>query len=108
MRPETLNLYLGIGILIGIGGGYAIGENFKGRGVLGAVLGGLLGVIGWAILAVMEDHRRKCWACTSAIPQAAIRCPRCGTDLNAQPVQPVLPAQVQGYPVATPVRQAQR
>jgi len=40
------------GMAIGAVVGYLIG-NRKGRGVLGAVLGGLLGCIGWIIVAVI-------------------------------------------------------
>lgn len=47
-----------IGMAVGAGVGYLIGKN-KGRGVLGAVLGGLLGCIGWIIVAVLSPVGEK-------------------------------------------------
>ena len=44
-----------IGIVIGALVGWLIGKN-KGLGGLGLVLGGLLGVIGWIIVAVMKGN----------------------------------------------------
>jgi hypothetical protein len=45
-----------IGLVIGALVGWLIGKN-KGLGGLGLVLGGLLGVIGWIIVAVMKGNR---------------------------------------------------
>jgi hypothetical protein len=42
-----------IGLVLGALIGWLIGKN-KGLGGLGIVLGGLLGVIGWIIVAVMK------------------------------------------------------
>lgn len=42
-----------LGLVIGALIGWLIGKN-KGLGTLGIVLGGLLGVIGWIIVAVMK------------------------------------------------------
>jgi len=44
-----------IGIVIGALIGWLIGKN-KGLGGMGLVLGGLLGVIGWIIVAVMKGN----------------------------------------------------
>ncbi|HUS32374.1 MAG TPA: hypothetical protein VMZ53_27930 [Kofleriaceae bacterium] len=44
-----------IGIVIGALVGWLIGKN-KGLGGLGLILGGLLGVIGWIIVAVMKGN----------------------------------------------------
>lgn len=45
-----------VGLIIGALVGWLIGKN-KGLGALGAVLGGLLGIIGWIIVAVMKGNR---------------------------------------------------
>ncbi len=51
--PMWVNLAISvIGIAIGAVVGYLIGKP-RGRGPLGAVLGGLLGCIGWIIVAVL-------------------------------------------------------
>jgi hypothetical protein len=42
-----------IGLVIGALVGWLIGRN-KGLGGLGLILGGLLGIIGWIIVAVMK------------------------------------------------------
>ena len=44
------------GMIIGALVGWLIGKN-KGLGGLGAVLGGLLGLIGWIIVGVMKGNR---------------------------------------------------
>ena len=43
-------------IVVGALVGWLIGKN-KGLGGLGAVLGGLLGIIGWIIVGVMKGNR---------------------------------------------------
>ena len=45
-----------IGLVIGALVGWLIGKN-KGLGGLGLILGGLLGVIGWIIVAVMKGNK---------------------------------------------------
>ena len=44
-----------LGLVIGALVGWLIGKN-KGLGGMGIVLGGLLGVIGWIIVAVMKGN----------------------------------------------------
>lgn len=66
------------------GVGYAIG-NKKGKGVLGLILGAMLGVLGWIVLAfipgepvVVVKPRKLCRDCRKQIPKRAATCPYCG------------------------------
>ncbi len=67
-------------VVIGAGVGSLIGEKARGRKVAGAWLG-LLGPLGWVLVLLFEDHRRKCPACRSAVDPKATKCPRCASDL---------------------------
>lgn len=61
--------------------GYAIGKS-KGRPGAGFVWGLLLGPIGWLVILVAGDFRRKCPECLGAVPDGARRCGHCGVDLG--------------------------
>jgi F0F1-type ATP synthase assembly protein I len=52
---RTNHMAIIIGLVIGALVGWLIGKN-KGLGGLGLILGGLLGVIGWIIVAVMKGN----------------------------------------------------
>ena len=63
--------------------GYYIG-NAKGRGPFGAVLGFLLGPLGWLLMLVMSENPdavHKCPECLSRVPIEARKCARCGSSL---------------------------
>jgi hypothetical protein len=64
--------------------GYAIGKP-KGKGVLGLILGSILGVLGWIILAFIPGEtvirvkpKKLCRDCRKQIPKRASSCPYCG------------------------------
>ncbi len=66
------------------GVGYLIGSR-KGKGTLGLILGSMLGVIGWIVLAfipgesvVVVKPRKLCRDCRKQIPKRAAACPYCG------------------------------
>ncbi len=66
------------------GVGYAIG-NKKGKGVLGLILGSMLGVIGWIVLAFIPGEtvvrmkpKKFCRECRKQIPKRSLSCPYCG------------------------------
>ena len=69
-------MWLILGPLIGA----AIGQN-KGRLGAGLFFGLLLGPIGWLIVAVGPDNRRKCPQCKGAVPEGASKCMHCGATL---------------------------
>jgi hypothetical protein len=61
--------------------GYLIGKG-KGRGADGAVWGMLLGPIGWMVIALGPDTRRKCPLCAGPLPDAKVtRCRHCGQEI---------------------------
>ncbi len=78
--------------------GAAIGQGMSGRPVAGLVWGALLGPIGWVIVFLAGDKRRKCRYCKSPLAKGAVKCPRCQTDFR-EPVR--RPAQPQGAPGET-------
>lgn len=72
----TFWLWVVLGPLIGA----AIGQK-KGRLGAGIFFGFLLGPIGWLVIAVGPDNRRKCPECKGVVPEGARKCMHCGTDL---------------------------
>lgn len=60
--------------------GVGVGEIKKRRDA-GAILGLIFGPIGVLAAFFLEDRRRKCPACKLPIPDDAIRCGHCCTDL---------------------------
>jgi hypothetical protein len=73
-----------IWLLAGAGVGAAIGQG-KGRAGEGAVLGALLGPIGWILAAIALNYPRKCPACFGGVPEAAAVCQHCGRELPPAP-----------------------
>lgn len=73
--------------------GYFIGGT-KGNAGSGAVWGFLLGPIGWLIVAVSKDGRKKCPHCGGTLGEGRVsRCKNCGQSLVkiAAPAQAVDP-----------------
>lgn len=60
----------------------------KGAGGAGFFLGLILGPIGWLLAAVIKGTRVNCPNCRELIDPAAKVCPRCQTQLVADPVPP--------------------
>ncbi len=58
--------------------GYLIGRD-KGETWSGAIMGLLLGPIGWLIVYLAKGNRRVCHACKSKIAVDATICPQCRT-----------------------------
>jgi rRNA maturation protein Nop10 len=80
MNGEYSALWLVVWAFAGAVIGYLLGL-LKGRPHMGAVMSAFLGPIGWFLILVGPDFRRKCRLCKAAIPQDAIRCMHCGGDL---------------------------
>lgn len=69
----------------GVGGaliGAIIGKHFRRQAGVGAVLGLLLGPLGWILVYTIRDLRYKCPECRSPVPEQAKRCPKCGSEIN--------------------------
>ena len=49
----------------------------------GLAWGALLGPIGWLVVYLGPDNRRKCQECRGAVPSDATRCMHCGAELRA-------------------------
>ncbi len=64
-----------IGGLVGVICGRA-----RGREGAGALLGMLLGPLGWLVILAGRDDRRKCQECRGVIDQLAKRCRHCGCE----------------------------
>jgi hypothetical protein len=61
--------------------GALIGKH-RGRAGSGVIWGGLLGPVGWLIVALMEDMRPKCTQCGGVIVEGARKCLHCGSLLS--------------------------
>lgn len=77
MEDSIILIWVPIGLLIG-----ALVGQTKGRTGAGAVLGLLLGPIGWLAVALGPNMKPKCPLCGGVIVQGAIRCKNCGGDIN--------------------------
>jgi hypothetical protein len=57
--------------------GGAIGYFCRGRTGLGAILGCLLGPLGWGIVLLLSDVRKRCTECDSVVSPRAKKCKKC-------------------------------
>jgi hypothetical protein len=64
--------------------GYAIG-SWKGAPLAGAVLGLMIGPVGWLLVAVFIDDRATCSECGGKVLVNARRCRHCGVRLYDDP-----------------------
>lgn len=75
-------VYLLSGVCFSAVIGYLIGAT-KGDGATGAVWGGVLGPIGWLLVACSGDQRPKCPLCEGRLPSSKVaRCKHCGGELR--------------------------
>ncbi len=80
MSQDQLTVVILLWGVIGLAVGAAIGQR-KGRAGAGAVLGLLLGPLGWLVVAVGPDLGPKCRECGGALAQGARKCMHCGSDV---------------------------
>ncbi len=66
-------------IIVGILLGAVLGEK-KGRAGFGALVGMILGPLGWLIVALGPDRRGTCPKCSKPISDGIMKCPHCGGD----------------------------
>ena len=71
-----------IAMVIGGGVGVLVGA-FRGRASEGGAWGALLGPVGWLVVLLRPDLRRRCPACLGPVPVDASRCRHCGGALVA-------------------------
>ncbi len=63
--------------------GALIGKSCLGRPGDGAIVGGLLGPLGWLMLATcFSDTRKRCPACRGIVDPRASICPHCRSSLE--------------------------
>ncbi|MEQ1904623.1 MAG: hypothetical protein ABL888_10585 [Pirellulaceae bacterium] len=74
-----MEIYIIIWLLWAVVG--AIIGNAKARPAAGAILGLLLGPIGWLLMMVALDNRPKCPECGGRAVQGARKCIHCGSIL---------------------------
>ena len=84
-----------IGVPVGALIGALIGQS-RGRTGAGAVLGLLLGPIGWLAVALGPNLKPKCPLCGGVIIQGAQRCKNCGGDIINKQTHPI------SYPSSRP------
>ncbi len=78
-----LSSHVSLGLIwtvVGAIGGALIGV-FRNRLLLGLVLGGIGGVVGWVVLLILPGAFRECPACAAQIPVQATTCPKCKADV---------------------------
>ncbi len=81
-----VTLLVGCSVL-GAGLGAWVGHRFRGRGELGFILGGVLGLIGPGLGAIvmlfLSDHRRRCPHCRVLAEEGATVCQACTRELGS-------------------------
>lgn len=68
--------------------GAILGKYFRNHAGGGALLGLLLGPLGWVLVFVLKDNRFKCPHCRSPVVQGATVCRSCGRDIDPSTYQP--------------------
>ena len=66
--------------------GAAIGAR-RGRGEAGFLFGLLLGPLGWVIILIGPDYRRKCPECGGILEGDYPKCKHCGATLKQSPTE---------------------
>ena len=76
-------------VLVGLALSFVVGLLIgltRDNGPLGAVLGLLLGPIGW-IIALLLDDRPQCLQCGGRLVGRYPKCPHCGSDVDWAKIQ---------------------
>jgi hypothetical protein len=79
---EFLLFWAVIGALVG-----ALIGSSKGRSGEGAILGLILGPIGWLAVALGPDERPKCSHCGGDIVAGFAKCKHCGSEIATVPTR---------------------
>ena len=74
---EFLFIWVPINLIVG-----AIVGKTKNRIGAGMFLAILLGPIGWLVVLIGPDYRRKCPFCAESVKPEAKICPHCRSDIN--------------------------
>jgi hypothetical protein len=77
--PAFLIFWLPISLVLG-----AIVGKARGRVGAGMFLSALLGPIGWLVILIGPDYRRKCPFCAETIKPEAIICPHCQREVSVE------------------------
>lgn len=81
-RDQGLAIVMLLGLVVQASIGSMIGSRLRNDPVLGFTLGTVLGVIGWIVIAVTADNRRKCPHCRGVVPDDAKVCMHCARELG--------------------------
>jgi hypothetical protein len=82
MIEDGIQTFFTFIIIAGFGGviGYAIGKG-RGRANEGALLGALLGPIGWIVTLILSKEGPRCPECLEIVHARAKRCKHCGMEI---------------------------
>lgn len=64
--------------------GTLLSKHYRGRELVGFLLGLILGPLGLLLIFAISDQRPKCPDCKSPVLPGARKCARCGGEIRAQ------------------------
>lgn len=71
--------------LVCAGVGSIVGGRTVGHPVVGFLISLVFGPVGWVLVLIVADERRRCHDCTSYAHARATHCHRCGAQLRIPP-----------------------